>query len=44
MLNFGASLDSFLNSFFGFLNGWLDGLFLFLADLFGGLSVIFPAV
>lgn len=42
MLDFGASLDSFLSAFFGFLNDWLDGLFFFLADLFNGLSVVFP--
>ncbi len=43
MLDFGASLGSFLDALFGFLNGWLDGLFFFLAELFSGLSVVFPA-
>lgn len=40
MLDFNDSLNSFLDSFFTFLNELLNGVFTFLADFFASLNVV----
>jgi|GEM_PF-5376507 len=42
MLDVGASFGSFLDALVMFLNEFLNGLFGFLTDLLGGVSVQFP--
>jgi len=44
MLQIQDSLNSFLSAFFGFLNDLLNGLFQFLAALFGGIDINFPQI
>jgi hypothetical protein len=39
MLDFGDSLNAFLDSLFGFLNDFLNGLFGWLADLFNNMNI-----
>lgn len=39
MLDFGASLENFMDSLFGFINEFMNGLFGWLAALFDGLNV-----
>ena len=41
MLNFGGSLDNFLDALFTFVNELLNGMFGWLADFFGGISITF---
>lgn len=44
MLNFGGSLNNFLDSLFGFVNEFLNGLFTWLAAIFDSFEVVFPPV
>lgn len=39
MLNIEGSLNDFLSSLFGFINGLLNSIFRLLADLFGGITI-----
>lgn len=39
MLDFQDSLDGFLSALFTFLNDFLNSLFGWLADLFGGITI-----